>query len=110
MIPAPASRPGDGLLHPVALGALVVLALNDRLLKAAWPGPITGILSDVSGLIAAPLALQALWEVVTWVAGRWAGPSRRVLAVAIVVVGVAFALVQVWPLATDAYRIGLGAL
>ena len=110
MTAAPVSRPGDGLLHPVALGALVLLVVNDQLLKATWPGPVTGILSDVAGLIAAPLALQALWEVVTWTAGRWAGPSRRVLAVAIAIVGVAFALVQVWPLATDAYRIGLGAL
>ena len=104
------ARPGDGLLHPVALGALLVLVVNDQVLKTAWPGPVTGILSDVAGLIAAPLALQALWEVATWALAHWNGPSRQALAVAIAVVGVAFTLVQVWPPATDAYRTGLGLL
>ena len=97
-------------LHPVAIVALVVLVLNDRVLKAAWPGPVSGILSDVAGLVVAPLAVVAAWEVGAWALGRWHGPSRRVLAVAIVVVGVAFAAVQVWPPATEAYRIGLGLL
>ena len=104
------ARPGDGLLHPVALVALVALVVNDQLLKAAWPGPVTGILSDIAGLVVAPLALQAIWEVATWTAGRWTGPSRRVLATAIIAVGVGFALLQLWPPATEAYRIGLGAL
>ena len=104
------ARPGDGLLHPVALGALGLLVLNDRVLKSAWPGPVTGILSDVAGLILAPLAVVAASEVVRWALGRWRGPSRRVLAIAIVVVGVAFAAVQVWPPATDTYRLGLGIL
>jgi hypothetical protein len=101
-MPRPA-RPGDGLLHPVALGALTVLVLNDQVLKAAWPGFVTGKLSDVAGLIVAPLALQAAWEVGQWMSGRWHGPSARVLAVAIVVVGVVFAAIQVWTPAADAY-------
>ena len=104
------ARPGDGLLHPIALGALGILVLNDRILKTTWPGPVTGILSDVAGLIVAPLAIQAAWEVTAWAVGRWRGPSRPVLAVAILVVGVAFAAVQMWPPATDAYRIWLGLL
>jgi hypothetical protein len=104
------ARPGDVLLHPVALAAFVVLVLNDRILKATWPGPVTGILSDVAGLIVAPLAVVAACEVGAWALGLWRGPSRRVLAVAIIVVGVTFAAVQVWPPATDAYRLGLGLL
>jgi hypothetical protein len=107
---AAAARPGDGLLHPVAVGALVVLILNDRLLKMIWPGPLTGILSDVAGLIVAPLALQAAWEVGAWVVARWTGPSRRALAVAIAVIALGFAAVQLWPPATDAFRVGLGLL
>jgi hypothetical protein len=98
------------LLHPVALAALLVLVLNDRVLKAARPGPVTGILSDLAGLIVAPLAVVAAWEVLLWASGRWTGPSRRALAVAIVVFAFAFAAVQVWPPATDAYRIGLAVL
>ena len=103
------ARPADGLLHPVALAALVLLVVNDHVLKAAWPGFVTGKLSDVAGLIVAPLALQAAWEVGEWIAGRWRGPSARVLAVAIVVVGVAFAAIQVWAPAADAYSWALGA-
>jgi hypothetical protein len=102
--------PGDGLLHPLALVALAVLILNDRFLKTAWPGELTGKLSDVAGLIVAPLALQAGWEVLGWVRGRWTGPSRRVLAVAIALVGVGFVAIQVPGPAVDAYRYGLGVL
>ena len=54
------ATPGDGLLHPVALVALAILIVNDRLLKDAWPGPVTGKLSDVAGLVVAPLASGAL--------------------------------------------------
>ena len=69
---------------------------------------MTGKLSDVAGLVVAPLAIQALWEVGLWADGRWAGPSMRVLGIAIVAVGIGFAAVQVWPPATDLYRWGLG--
>jgi hypothetical protein len=105
-----AATPGDGLLNPVALAALAVLILNDRFLKTAWPGAVTGKLSDVAGLIVAPLALQAGWEIVAWVGGRWTGPSSRVLAVAIALVGVGFVAIQVPGPAVDAYRFGLGIL
>lgn len=107
--PRSMARPADGLLHPVVFVALAVLALNDQLLKAAWPGFVTGKLSDIAGLIVAPLALQAAWEVGSWSVGRWRGPSSTVLAVSIVAVGLAFAAIQVWEPATDAYRWGLGA-
>jgi hypothetical protein len=103
------SRPADGLLHPIALCALALLVANDQLLKSAWPGVVTGKLSDIAGLILAPLALQAAWEVVAWRAGRWRGPSIRVLSVAIITVGIAFAAIQLWSPATELYRWSLGA-
>lgn len=96
------------MAQPVTLATLLVLALNDQVLKAAWPGSLTGILSDVAGLVVAPLALQAAWEVLAWLRGTWHGPRQPVLAAAIVVVALAFISVQVWPPATDAYRVGLG--
>lgn len=102
------TRPAGGVLHPVALVALALLVVNDQVLKAAWPGAVTGKLSDVAGLILAPLALQAGWEVAEWVTGRWRGPSSTFLAGAIIVVGVAFAAVQVWPPAIELYRWSLG--
>jgi hypothetical protein len=45
------------LASPVAVVSLVLLALNDHLLKQAWPGAVTGKLSDVAGLVVAPLLL-----------------------------------------------------
>jgi hypothetical protein len=42
------------LAHPVTAVAVVVLLVNDHLLKAAWPGPVTGKLSDVAGMLVAP--------------------------------------------------------
>lgn len=96
------------MAQPVPLATLLVLALNDQVLKTAWPGPLTGILSDVAGMVVVPLALQAAWEVLAWLRGTWHGPRQSVLAVAIVVVALAFVAVQIWPPATDAYRVGLG--
>ena len=45
------------LAHPLAVASLVLLALNDHVLKQAWPGFVTGKLSDVAGLAVAPLVL-----------------------------------------------------
>ncbi len=103
------ARPADGLLHPIALGALVVQVVKHQVLKSLWPGFVTGKLSDVAGLIVAPLAVQALWEVGRWAAGSWSGPSIVVLVAAIVAVGIGFAAVQIWAPASDLYRWGLGA-
>lgn len=48
------------LAHPGSVLALVVLVLNDHVLKQAWPGWVTGKLSDVAGLVVAPLLLAAV--------------------------------------------------
>lgn len=68
----------NALRHPAFWVALVVLVVNDHLLKGAdlLPGWLTGKLSDFAGLIVAPLALAALL-----------GARRK---------GLAFALVGGW--------------
>lgn len=48
----PAARPSDALLSPAFLLALLVLGVNDHVLKAAFPGWVTGKLSDVAGVFA----------------------------------------------------------
>lgn len=55
-------EPQRALLHPAFGLALVVLVVNDHLLKGAGvvPAAITGKLSDVAGLVVAPVALAAL--------------------------------------------------
>lgn len=60
-----ALRPSRALLHPLWLGSLAVLVLNDHVLKGAGllPGVVTGKLSDVAGLVVAPALLAALVRV-----------------------------------------------
>ena len=54
----PADLPIGEALHPVALIAVVVLVVNDWVLKpSSVPAWLTGKLSDVSGLVFAPLVL-----------------------------------------------------
>lgn len=84
--------------HPLWLGALLVLGLNDHVLKGAgWlPGAITGKLSDVAGLLVAPLVLAWLVR---------ARSPRGWLAVHLAV-GAGFALVQLAPAAHGLEELG----
>jgi len=65
--------------------ALAVLVLNDHVLKTAYPGWITGKLSDAAGLVVAPLLLGVLLT-------AWRVP--RPMLVAIAVVGLGFTLTK----------------
>jgi hypothetical protein len=100
-------RGGDGdrvlpigeALHPVTLGALAVLVVNDWVLKPRWPSAITGKLSDVSGLVAAPLVLTALVGLVLLAArklGAHIEPhlTQRRLVLAIAATGGVFAAIK----------------
>ncbi len=103
------AEPGRGLLRVVPLAAVVVLVLNDHVLKPAGPNALTGKLSDVAGLVFFPLLLVAAVELFASSTGRTISRPRRILAWAIVATGVAFALIKVWPVATDAWAAVLGA-
>ena len=73
------------LTHPLFLGALTVLALNDHVLKAlAWAPELSGKLSDVAGLLVAPLLLA-------WLLGV---ERREVFVACHVLVGAGFAALQ----------------
>jgi hypothetical protein len=73
------------LASPGFVLALVVLVLNDHVLKTAYPGWVTGKLSDVAGLVVAPLLLGVLLT-------AWRVP--RPLLVAITLVGLGFTLTK----------------
>jgi hypothetical protein len=88
---------GDGLLHPVPLAAIGLLILNDHVLKEAFPGFLTGKLSDFCGLVFFPLFLQAVWEVGTWIRGRQRIADRRVLLTSVVATGVVFSSIKLVP-------------
>lgn len=103
--------PGDLLLHPVALVAIGVVIVNDRLLKTSVPGVLTGKLSDIAGLVYFPLFVVAVLEGVRWLVRRnsWELDWRWVVGVA-AAVGVVMVLIKTWGPAGDLYRPAVGAL
>jgi hypothetical protein len=105
--PLPAAA--DALLHPVAVGAILVLVANDHVFKSMWPGWITGKLSDVAGLAFFPLAIVGIAEILLLVVGRWRGPSERTAVVASVATAVAFTLVKATALGAASWSIAMGA-
>jgi hypothetical protein len=86
------------VVHPVTLASLAVLLVNDHVLKAAFPGPITGKLSDFAGLAFIP--------VVAAFAVR--GRGVRAVAIAALVVCSAFAAVKTSQAACDVYAQAVG--
>jgi hypothetical protein len=87
-----------GTSHPLCLTAVGVLLVNDHLLKAAWPGVLTGKLSDVAWLVVAPVVTAAL------LARSGMGPlsSQRL---ALSGVGFVFVLLQLWPALGEAWGV-----
>ena len=77
------------LLHPLTVGALALLLFNDHLFKAAWPGLVTGKLSDVAGLALAPPAVTV---VVALLVPRLT--VRTVAGTTTLTIGIVFALVK----------------
>ncbi|GGM36386.1 hypothetical protein GCM10011608_21270 [Micromonospora sonchi] len=90
------------LIHPVTVAGTALLIVNDHVLKAAYPGWLTGKLSDVAGLVMTPPLLALLLALGGRLAAvlrtSWGFRGRRagdLLAVAaIVVVGVGFTAVK----------------
>ncbi|WP_433356265.1 hypothetical protein ACQPYV_04525 [Micromonospora saelicesensis] len=77
------------LCHPATVFALVLLLVNDHVLKAAHPGLVTGKLSDVAGLVLAPPLVAVL---LTLLVPRL--PSRAAALAGLVAVGAGFAVVK----------------
>jgi hypothetical protein len=97
------------LLHPVALGAVVLLVVNDHVLKRVCPGWVTGKLSDFAGMVFFPLFLQGIWEIAAK-ANRGFAPSRRILLAAVVSTGLVFGWTKMTATGADAYRYGMALL
>jgi hypothetical protein len=111
MVPVPASRrpvAGDALLHPLAIGAIAALLINDHFFKPAAPGMLTGKLSDFAGLVFFPLFVVGCWELALSALGRWRSPTHRSLVVAVLSTGAAFALVKTTPAGTAVFSWILG--
>lgn len=94
------------MAHPLTLGWVLVLILNDHVLRWRWPGWVTGKLGDVAWLAFAPLVVAVGLALVT----RERARGRRILAVAIGLVGVVFVLVKAVSPVTAAFRAGFEAV
>lgn len=53
----------SALLHPLWMGALLILLLNDHIFKFAYSNVLTGKLSDFAGLFIAPVLLGILFNI-----------------------------------------------
>jgi hypothetical protein len=99
---APALPLGEAL-HPVTLAAVLVLVVNDWVLKPRLgPSAVTGKLSDLAGLVFAPVVLSAAVGVALHLAA-WMGArvdpslSRRRLMLCTLATGAVFAAVKLDP-------------
>lgn len=103
-------------LHPLTLLAIGVLVLNDWVLKPRFsPSFITGKLSDIAGLAAAPVVLTALIGLVLLAAaklGAGVGPglTQRRLVLAVLATGVVFAAIKLSARAASWFTDALGVI
>ena len=104
--PGRRALPAGELLEPVALSAVLLLVLNDWLLKGsgAIPPAVTGKLSDVAGLLFAPLLATACLDLALLAAARLGAPldfslRRGKLVLAAGAVGALFTAVKLSPAA-----------
>ncbi len=84
------------LSHPASVAAVVMLLLNDHLLRRAWPSWWTGKIGDIAWLLFAPFVLAAG---LAWLVPR--GICRRDSAVgwlALLLTGLGFAAAKTLPL------------
>lgn len=102
--PARGGLPVNELLAPLPLAALVVLVLNDRVLKGSGaPVWLTGKLSDFAGLFVFPLIATAAADLAGAAIARLGAPwdvtlRRWKLAAAISLTGAVFAAMKLSPL------------
>lgn len=84
---------GDYLLSPVFLTSLGILLVNDFLLKPNYPSPLSGILSDLAGMVFFPIFFVAVVEFLAvllpgrpFARPRWFWIATAVIAFLLVVV------------------------
>lgn len=80
--------------HPISLGAVALLLLNDHVLKRAFPSILTGKLSDFAGLFFFPFLLAAIGGVAARLVGR-RPRGERVMAACFAATACGFALIKV---------------
>ena len=95
-------------MHPVALAAVLVLVVNDWLLKPRLHDWLTGKLSDVAGLAFAPVVLSAMLGLVLRLVGKPGYLTARRLVACCVATGLGFAAVKLCAPAREALAALIG--
>jgi hypothetical protein len=96
-------------VHPITLISVLIVIVNDRLLKPHLPGALSGKLSDFAGLVMFPLIVTGLVELAR---SRWTQAWRLGPGFVPAVVGLEaliFLLIKTWTPAADVYRAVVGA-
>jgi hypothetical protein len=81
------------LSHPLSLGAMAVLLLNDHLFRIHWPGWWTGKLGDFAWLFFFPFALAAI---LSWLAPYQCRARRWITGLSFTLTGGIFILAKTW--------------
>ena len=103
------------LAHPLTLTCILLLLINDQILRVLAPSWVTGKLGDVAWLAFAPLvvALPIAFVIdrgspIAARAGQQSWGRRRLgrttIALATASIGIIFAVVKAFPWSTDAFR------
>lgn len=96
------SRAALALAHPLTATAILVLLVNDTVLRWRWPSWVTGKLGDVAWLFFAPLAVAFVLALI--MPRRMSRRSHRVALLAVGLVAIPYALGNAWPAAMNAMR------
>lgn len=81
--------------HPIPLGAVALMALNDHWLKQGFPGFLTGKISDFMGVFYFPLFLCVFALLAEGLRGHHPRGSRTLIVGAILVTDLLFILAKV---------------
>lgn len=90
------------LTHPVVVGSIIFLLINDHLLRQLWPSWWTGKVGDVAWLIFAPFILAPVLAFV--VPARTSQHQKAVGIAAFTIIGLIFTLVNLNPAFNTAFR------
>lgn len=97
------------MLHPLTVGSVLLLAVNDHWGKHHLAPALAGKLSDVAGLVFFPVFAVSLAEVAA-AAMRCRMPGSKFRLLTIAATGAAFTAMKTWAPATAAYDWCLGAV
>ena len=100
--------PGSSLLKPCVLAAMILLVLNDHVLKSAIGNAVTGKLSDFAGLLFFPVLLHGILQILFTSFFDRPRRSNVLLIICVWATGIVFTGIQVSVPWAEGYQYSLG--